>query len=77
MNRDKSPKSPLIPYKRDNSPSPSSYPEADKTWKKMSIHKTTNFNYSISKEPKKSFLDIEIKKAKALPAPGKYSDSMA
>lgn len=36
LNRDKSPKGPMIPYKKDNSPSPVSYKEADVNWRKMS-----------------------------------------
>jgi len=36
MNRDKSQKNTLKPLKRDDSPSPAHYAEADRTWKKMS-----------------------------------------
>jgi len=58
MNRDKSPKSPLQPYKRDNSPSPTSYKDVDENWKKMGTYRnTSNFRYTIKKEPKKNFLD--------------------
>ena len=74
LNRDRSPKSMLKPTKRDDSPSPASYKDADRTWSKLSQHPTKNFAYSISKEPKKSFLDIEIKNKKAVPAAGTYKD---
>ena len=76
MNRDKSPKSMLVPVKRHDGPSPASYEDADKNWKKQSIHPTTNFNYSISKEKKKSFIDIEIKRGSKVPGAGVYKDSM-
>lgn len=62
--------------KRNESPSPASYADADRTWNKMSIHPTKNFAYSISKEKKKSFIDIEVKKHEKIPEPGKYKDSM-
>jgi len=65
MNRDKSPKAPCVPLKRNDSPSPTSYKDVDKNWNKMANYPTTNFNYSISKSPKKSFIEqnqIEKKK---------------
>jgi len=58
LNRDKSPRNPLVPLKRDDSPSPTSYKDVDKNWKKMSNFATTNFTYTVSKQPKKSYLDI-------------------
>ena len=50
MNRDKSPKSPLIKIKRDDSPSPTSYKDVDTNWKKTSTYRNTNnHNYTIMK----------------------------
>ena len=60
MNRDKSERAPLRTVKRDDSPSPTSYKDVDEKWKKMSTHPTSNFSYSISKEKKKSFIDLEV-----------------
>lgn len=58
MNRDKSPKAPLIPYKRTDAPSPTSYKDVDVNWKKMSTYRnTSNHNYTIKKEAKTTFLD--------------------
>ena len=58
MNRDKSPKAPLIPTKRTDAPSPASYKEKDINWKKMSTYRnTSNHNYTIKKEAKGSYLD--------------------
>ena len=58
LNRDKSPKEPLIPYKKDNSPSPFTYKDVDTKWKKMSTYRnTSNHVYTIKKETKTSFLD--------------------
>ena len=62
LNRDKSPKSPLVPYKRDDSPSPVTYKDVDKNWKKMSTYRnTSNHVYTIKKESKRSFLDETLK----------------
>lgn len=58
MNRDKSAKNPMVPLKKDNSPSPVTYKDVDKNWKKMSTYRNSCYNYSIRKEPKKSFIDI-------------------
>ena len=74
LNRDKSPKVMLKPTKRDDSPSPAHYKDADRTWSKLSQHVTKNYAYSISKEPKRSFIDIEMKNKKAVPAAGTYKD---
>ena len=58
LNRDKSPKSTLIPLKRTDAPSPASYKEVDVNWKKMSTYQNTNnHNYTIKKEAKTTFLD--------------------
>ena len=76
MNRDRSERDMLKPLKKDDSPSPASYKDVDRNWKRMSTHPTSNFAYSISKEKKKSFIDLEMKKKEKLPAPGKYADDM-
>ena len=77
MNRDKSPKSPLIPVKRTDAPSPTSYKDVDKNWKKMSTYRnTSNHNYTIKKEAKSTFLDQTIKQKKTIPSVGGYQDSM-
>jgi len=57
LNRDKSPKNPMVALKKNDSPSPVTYKDVDKNWSKTSNFPVTNFNYSIQKEPKKSFLD--------------------
>jgi hypothetical protein len=57
MNRDKSPKSPMIPYKRNDSPSPTTYKDIDTTWKKMSIFPEES-KYTISKTAKTSFIEV-------------------
>ena len=75
LNRDKSPKSPLIPIKRDDSPSPASYKDADVNWKKQSNFPSSQ-NFSVSKQPRKSYLDIVQKEKKNIPEPGKYKDDM-
>ena len=67
MNRDKSPKAPLIPMKKNDSPSPVSYKDKDNSWKKMSTYRNSSFNYTISKKPKASFLDENLKKKKTIP----------
>ncbi len=67
LNRDKSPKNPMIALKRDDSPSPHTYKDVDKNWNRMSQYPTTNFNYSIKKEPKKSFLDQTVKAKSKIP----------
>ena len=77
LNRDKSPKDCLKPLKRDDSPSPAHYEAADRSWKKMSVHPVKNYAYSISKEPKKSFIDVEVKNKNFVPGSGKYKDEMA
>lgn len=65
MNRDKSPKS--RPIKQDNSPSPTTYKDVDVNWKKMSTYRTSNFNYSIKKEKRSSFLDETLKNKTKVP----------
>jgi len=75
LNRDRSPKAPLAPVKKSDL-GPASYKDADRTWGKLSQHVTKNFAYSISKEPKKSFIDFEVKKKKAVPAAGAYKYDM-
>lgn len=60
MNRDKSPKYCLRTLKKNDSPSPAHYEAADRSWKHMSVHPVKNYAYSISKEPKKSFIDIVV-----------------
>jgi hypothetical protein len=74
LNRDKSPKNPMIAVKKDDSPSPVTYKDVDKNWNRMSQFPTTNFNYSICKEPKKSFLDQTIKAKAKIPQVGHYKD---
>lgn len=76
LNRDKSPKRPLIPLKKDNSPSPVSYKEADVNWRKLSIHSNANSKFTIPKVAKKSYLDEQQKHKKKIPEPGHYGDSM-
>lgn len=67
MNRDKSIKEVCAPVKRNDSPSPTSYKDVDKNWKQMSNFPTTNFNYSIAKSPKKSFIDQNLAAKKKVP----------
>ena len=75
MNRDKSPKS--RPFKKDDSPSPVTYKDVDTNWKKMSTYRTSNFNYSIKKEKRSSFLDESIKQKQKVPQVGHYkADNM-
>ena len=77
MNRDKSPKAPLIPYKRTDAPSPTSYKDVDKNWKKLATYRnTSNHNYTIKKEAKSSFLDQTLKLKSKVPQVGHYQDSM-
>ena len=76
MNRDKSPKDPMIALKKNDSPSPSSYKDKDNNWKKMSNYPVTNFNYSIAKTVKKSFTDEHMQAKKKVPQVGTYNDSM-
>ena len=70
-------KSPLIPYKKDDSPSPVTYKDVDKNWKKMSTYRnTSNHVYTIKKESKRSFLDETLKMKSKVPQVGHYKDSM-
>ena len=71
MNRDKSPKATIVPIKRDDSPSPTSYKDVDHTWKKTSLHRTT-MNYTIKKDAKRSFIEEMQKAKKTLPQCGHY-----
>ena len=58
MNRDRSPKDPLKPYKKTDAPSPTSYKDVDVNWKKLGTYRnTSNHNYTIKKEVKTTFLD--------------------
>ena len=57
MNRDKSPKSPLVILKRNDSPSPTSYKDVDTNWKKMSIFSKEPI-YTTSKTKKTSFIEL-------------------
>lgn len=75
LNRDKSPKSPLIPVKRDDSPSPTSYKDVDENWKKQSIFPNAQ-KFTVAKQPKTNFLDIVQKTKAFVPEPGKYKDDM-
>ena len=78
LNRDKSPKEPLIPYKKDNSPSPFTYKDVDTKWKKMSTYRNTlNHVYTIKKETKTSFLDQTLKHKTKVPQVGHYKDDMS
>ena len=70
LNRDKSPKT--LPLKKDDSPSPTTYKDVDVNWKKMSTYRTSNFNYSIKKEKRSSFLDETLKKKSTVPQVGHY-----
>ena len=76
LNRDRSPKRPMIPYKKDNSPSPVSYKDADVNWRKQSHVNNANSKYTIPKVAKKSYLDEQQKTKKKIPEPGHYQDSM-
>ena len=74
LNRDKSPKKPLRPVVRDDSPSPASY-QAD-NWKKTSSYRNSSFNYSINKAKKQSFFEKDIKAKKNNPGIGQYKSDM-
>lgn len=76
LNRDKSPKSPCVPLKKDDSPSPHTYKEVDKNWKKLATYPTSNFNYSISKSPKRSFIEESQIAKKKIPQVGHYDSGM-
>ena len=62
--------------KKTDAPSPHTYKDIDTNWRKMSSYRTTNFNYSISKSPKKSFIEQNQVAKKKIPQVGHYDDSM-
>lgn len=58
----------LIPTKRTDAPSPTSYKDVDKNWKQLAVYRnTSNHNYTIKKEKKTSFLDQTLKAKAKVP----------
>ena len=59
--------------KRDNSPSPNSYPEQDKQWRGLS-HKPSVPKFTIRKGQQSRFLDGVVKQKKGIPGVGAHKN---
>jgi len=58
--------------KRNDSPSPTTYKDVDTKWKQQSNHPRAQ-NFTISKEARKSYLDIVQKNKAKIPGVGSYA----
>ena len=77
LNRDHSPKKQLVPTKRDDSPSPLHYKEAETNWKKLANYRSSSSNqYTIKKQAKTSFVTEFVKAKSKVPDIGRYKDDM-